>query len=129
MIAGFFEGMLQATIENMPQPLKDAFLKVNPDKEKLNIMFNKDKQRMIDFTDITDKAIRSITAAALVISSDRDVVLTEHALKLSRIIPNASLVILPGVHGSAIGEVCAVESSGKLHEATAQIITDFLRRN
>jgi pimeloyl-ACP methyl ester carboxylesterase len=127
IMAGFFDGMVQATLENMPQQLKDAFLKVNPDKEKLEIMFTKDKQRMLDFADIADQDIRSIKAGSLIISSDRDVVLPEHALKLSRTIEHASLVILPGVHGSTIGEVCVFESSGRLHQVTANIITDFLR--
>src|SRR4051812_7427146 len=36
----------QANFANMPQPLKDAFLKVNPDKQKLATMCQKDIDRM-----------------------------------------------------------------------------------
>src|SRR5436190_2361645 len=35
LLPGFFEGMQHATLANMPQELKDAFLKVNPDTAKL----------------------------------------------------------------------------------------------
>ena len=43
LIPGFFEGMKEATIDVMPQLLKDAFLQITPDQEKLLNMFNKDK--------------------------------------------------------------------------------------
>ena len=47
-----------ATIDSMPAPLKAAFLKVTPDKDKLLNMFNKDVERMKNFRDIPDDAIR-----------------------------------------------------------------------
>ena len=43
-----------ADISNMPQPLKDAFLKVNPDPVKLKTMHDKDAERMRHFTDVPD---------------------------------------------------------------------------
>jgi hypothetical protein len=35
----------------MPEPLKEAFLKINPDTAALENMFNKDRARMVTFKD------------------------------------------------------------------------------
>lgn len=51
---GFFEGMQHATLDNMPQPLKDAYIKINPDPKGLEAMFHRDANRMIAFKDISD---------------------------------------------------------------------------
>lgn len=44
--ADFWKFMNTAQLSNMPKPLADAFLKVNPDKKKLQIMHDKDARRM-----------------------------------------------------------------------------------
>jgi pimeloyl-ACP methyl ester carboxylesterase len=126
MIKGFFDGMKGATPDDMPPPLITAFLKVNSDKDKLAIMFDKDKQRMLNFTDISNDKIASIKSPALIISGDDDVVLPEHALKLSRTIPDAKLLIVPGTHGSFIGEVCTANKGSRSVEATTIFVTQFL---
>jgi pimeloyl-ACP methyl ester carboxylesterase len=41
----FWEFMKKADFSNMPQPLKDAFLRVNPDQQKLRTMHDKDAAR------------------------------------------------------------------------------------
>src|SRR4051794_2792421 len=46
-IPGFFEGMQHASLDNMPQPLKDEFLKINPDITALKNMHDKDRDRML----------------------------------------------------------------------------------
>ena len=61
-IAGFFDGFQQATLDSMPQLLKDAFLKINPDKAALLNMFNKDVARMVGFKDWNDADIQNIKA-------------------------------------------------------------------
>lgn len=126
MIPGFFDGMQYATLDNMPDPLKTAFLAVNPDKEGLQNMFNKDKERMIHFRDIPDEAIQSIKAPALLIAGDQDVVTKEHVVKLSQLIPGARMAILPGNHGSFMGEVCTAEKESRITECTAILIESFL---
>ena len=50
-LPGFVEGTGHANIDNMPQYLKDSFLKLHPDPAKLQNMFEKDSQRMIHFKD------------------------------------------------------------------------------
>jgi len=126
MIPGFFEGMQQATLENMPTLLKTYYLQINNDQNGLQTMFNKDKERMLHFKDWKDEDLASIKNHSLIIAGDKDVVTREHAVKMSRIIPNAQLVILPGTHGSFIGEVCAVEERSKMPETTVTMIKEFL---
>ena len=125
-IKGFFEGMQQATLKNMPELLKIYYLQINNDQKGLQTMFNKDKERMLHFKDWKDEDLASIKNPSLIIAGDKDVVTTEHAVKMSRIIPNAQLMILPGTHGSFIGEVCAVEEGSKMPETTVTIIKEFL---
>jgi pimeloyl-ACP methyl ester carboxylesterase len=95
-ITGFFDGLQNATLANMPEALQAAFLKVTPDKNRLQTMFDKDRERMLTFKDIADADIRSIQAATLVVAADRDVMTLEHTLEISRLIPGARLMILPG---------------------------------
>lgn len=128
MIPGFFEGMQLATLENMPILLKTYYLQINNDQKGLQRMFNKDKERMLHFKDWRDEDLASIKNPSLIISGDKDVVTTEHTVKMSQIIPNAQLMILPGTHGSFIGEICAVEEGSKLPESTVTIIKEFLNK-
>lgn len=126
LIDGLIEGMQNATLDNMPAPLKEAYLKVAPDKSHLQIMFEKDKERMIGFKDLSDDDLRSIKAPALLMVGDHDVVKAEHVVKMSQLIPNARLAILPGTHGSIIGEICAVKKDSKIPYAAVEIIKEFL---
>lgn len=123
---GFFDFMKTATFESMPQPLKDAYLKVTPNPSGLLTMFKKDKQRMIDFTDISDDAIKSIQSPALFMVADKDVITVEHTIAMSRLIPGATLVVLPGTHGQFFGEMASPDDVNKMPQATAILIEQFL---
>ncbi|MVT44868.1 alpha/beta fold hydrolase [Chitinophaga oryziterrae] len=124
---GFFEGMQHATLDNMPQPLKDAYIKINPDPKGLEAMFHRDANRMIAFKDISDKDIKGIQAPALVINGDAEVIRAEHAMELSRTLPHAQLAILPGGHGDYIGEICAPDKHSKIPALVVAMIDDFLK--
>lgn len=128
MIAGFWKGMEQATLENMPLPLKTHYLEINNDEKGLQNMFTKDKERMLQFKDWGDEVLRSIKAPTLLVIADNDVVTTGHAVKMFQTIPHARLMILPGTHGSFIGEVCTAEEGSKMPEATVVMIKEFLDR-
>lgn len=125
-IPGFFDGMQNATLDNMPALLKTAYLEVAPDKDKLQVMFEKDRQRMIDFKDMSDTDLQSIKAPALIMVADNDVVTTEHNLKISKLIPGAQLVVLPGVHGAFLGEIITVKKGSRLPAVTATLAMEFL---
>jgi pimeloyl-ACP methyl ester carboxylesterase len=125
--AELWEFMARADISNMPQPLKDAFLRANPDERQLKVMHDKDAQRMREFKDVGDDLVRSIRAAVLIVVGDRDVVRLEHAVDLSRQIPGARLLVLPGGHGDYLGEVVATPRATRYPALTAGLIEEFLR--
>jgi pimeloyl-ACP methyl ester carboxylesterase len=128
LLPGFFEGMEHATLNNMPQALKDAFLKVNPDPAKLQNMFNKDKERMLQFVDWKDESLSSIKVPTLIINGDQDVIQNSHTIAMSKLIKNSRLVILPATHGSYIGVAESPNPISKMPEMTSDIIKDFLNR-
>lgn len=123
---GFFEGMKGATIDVMPQALKDAFLQVNPDSSKLQNMFNKDKARMLQFTDWKDEMLSSIHAPTLIISGDKDVVSNEHTVAMARLIPDCKLLILPASHGSYMGVAESPDPGNRMIAITANLVNLFL---
>ena len=127
MVPGFFESMENATLDNMPVQLKEAYMKVAPNKDNLIVMFTKDRDRMRGFKDIPDDALRSIKAPTLLLAGDKDVVVPEHLVQMSKLIPNSRLAILPGDHGSFIGEVCAAKDI-KMIEMSANLINEFIAR-
>jgi len=126
MQPGFFEGFKDASLENMPQQLKEAYLKANPDPTGLQAMFNRDVTRMMNFKDISGADMKAIQAPALIINGDAEVVRTEHAVALSRTLPRARLAILPGGHGDYIGEICAPDKNSKIPALVAAMIEAFL---
>ncbi|HEX2982320.1 MAG TPA: alpha/beta hydrolase, partial [Ignavibacteriales bacterium] len=126
LLPGLFEGLEKASLENMPEPLKAAYVKVAPNKEGLQVMFDKDKERMLNFKDWKDDDLRSIKAPAMLMAADRDVVTPEHTVAMAKLMPNSKLVILPGVHGSFIGEVIANDKNSRMPELTAAMIEEFL---
>lgn len=127
MPPAFWEGMKNATLESMPKPLQEAYLKANPDPKGLKAMFDRDVARMLAFKDIKEPDIKTIQANALVINGDSEVVVPEHALRLSRVMPNAQLLILPGGHGDYIGEIGAEDKNSKLPGIVLTLIETFLK--
>jgi pimeloyl-ACP methyl ester carboxylesterase len=123
---GFWDMMKNASFDEMPQGLKDAYLKVNPDKNALYRMYERDVTRMQNFTDIREESIKGITAPALVIVANQDVPTMEHGVEMTRNMQHASLVILPGGHGDYLGEITTVKPGVKDYPAV-QIIEDFLQ--
>jgi pimeloyl-ACP methyl ester carboxylesterase len=128
MQPGFFDGMKNASIKDMPESLKAAFLEITPDSSKLHTMFNKDKERMIQFKDWKDEALRSIKEPSLIICGDHDVMLPEHAVAMSKLIANSRLMILPATHGSYIGASESSNPDDKMPEMAVEIINDFLNK-
>jgi pimeloyl-ACP methyl ester carboxylesterase len=127
MPPGFIEGMKHVTLDQMPQPLKDAYLKANPDPKGLNAMFHRDVTRMVNFKDISDEQIKKIQAPALVINGDKEAIKAEHAFALSRMLPHGQLAILPGGHGDYIGEICAPNKDSKMPALVVEMLNEFLQ--
>ena len=98
----FWESMKTTQPEVMPLALCEAYVKVAPHPENLESFFYKARNRMRDFKDVPDEAVRAITSPTLVVSSDRDVMRPEGAVELFRLLPHAQLAILPGTEHMAI---------------------------
>lgn len=121
-----WEFIEQADFSNMPQPLKDAFLRVNPDARQLKTMHDKDGARMRSFKDVPDDAVRSVRAPTLIVLGDQDIVKLEHAIELTRMITGARLLVLPGGHGDYLGEAVVTQNDTRYPELTARLIVEFL---
>ncbi len=126
MIKGFFDGMEDANLGNMPLHLKEAYLQIENDSIGLQRMFDRDRTRMLQFKDWKDADLHSIKAPSLLIVGDKDVVTTEHTVEMSRRIPNAELLILPADHGSYIAE--GMTPMNKIVELTLAVIAEFLEK-
>jgi len=127
MVPGFFEGLQKATLDSMPALLKEGYNKVAPDKNQLVVMFKKDAARRLAFKDRPDDDLRSIKVPVMVMASDHDVIKTEHSLQMAELIPGAKLVILPGFHGTLLGEICTVKKGSALPKITATLVKEFLQ--
>jgi len=124
-----WEFMKQAEFSNMPQPLKDAFLRVNPDAKALRVMHDKDAERMRTFQDVPEDQVRAIASPTLIILGDRDIVRLEHAFEIKQMISGSRLLVLPGGHGDYLGEAVATKRQTDYPELTAKMICEFLGRN
>jgi pimeloyl-ACP methyl ester carboxylesterase len=122
----FWSGMENASFSDMPQLYKDEFLRINNQPAALMNMFKKDSQRMQTFKDWLDEDICSITAPALIVIGDQDVVTPEHAVEMYRLMSNARLAILPGTHGSYMGEAMTYNETSRIPELFVAMIEDFL---
>jgi pimeloyl-ACP methyl ester carboxylesterase len=121
----FWDMMKNATFEGMPQVYKDAFLEINPDTTALHRMYERDVTRMQTFDEIKEEDIKGITAPALIICGDNDVVRPEHIVEMYRQMQHAKLAVLPGGHGDFIGEVTTLKPGQHEFPALA-IIQEFL---
>jgi pimeloyl-ACP methyl ester carboxylesterase len=122
-----WEVIERADFSNMPQPLKDAFLRVNPDTAALVAMHDKDAERMRNFEDLPNERLREVRAPTLVVLGDRDIVRLEHAVELTRLIPDARLLIFPGGHGDYLGEAVMTRGESQTPDAAAVLIDAFLQ--
>jgi pimeloyl-ACP methyl ester carboxylesterase len=124
--SGFWDGFAIAKLTDMPQLYRDEFLKIKNNQAALLNMFNKDVQRMKNFKDWPDDDMRSIQAPVLIVAGDRDVLTTEHAVKMSRVLPHARLAIFPGTHGSYMGEALSADPNSKEPLLFVAVLNDFL---
>jgi len=124
--AQFWDFMKQATLANMPEQLKEAYLNVAPNPNGLQIMCDKDVKRMLNFKDIPDEQIESIKAPTLIIIGDQDVIKPEHAIEMHRQIANSELAIIPGVHGEYIEEITTLKFNSKEADFVIPMFESFL---
>ena len=122
----FWEGFESATIDMLPQVLKDGYLKANNSEAGLLNMFQKDVQKNKSFKGWTDDQMRSIQAPTLIINASKDIGSPEHAVELYRTIPNSELAIFPGGHGGYLGAIEALDSGVWPSFNAVALIEEFL---
>ena len=118
--------MDRAEFSNMPQALKEAFLAANPDERQLRTMHDQDAQRMRQFADVPDADVMALDAEVLIVAGDHDIVRLEHLVALSRQIPRARLLVLPGGHGDYLGEAVMTTAPSRYPALTAALVEEFL---
>lgn len=122
----FWGFMEQASLDSMPEQLKTGYLNVASDPAGLQTMHDRDAKRMLHFKDIPDELIRTITAPSLVMIGDKDIITPEHAIELQRLLPHASLAIIPGGHGEYIGEITTLQPGFTENDLMVPLIERFL---
>jgi pimeloyl-ACP methyl ester carboxylesterase len=122
----FWVFMRNGSFADMPQVYKDEYLKINPSEKDLYMMYERDSKRMLTFRDIADEEIHNIVAPTLVVAGDQDVVRPEHAVELSRLVQHGRLCILPGNHGSYMGEIMSPFVDHTVPERFVGIVEEFL---
>ena len=122
----FWDFMEKASFDDMPPLYKDAFLRINPDQAALMNMHDKDRARMLAFTDWKASDIQRIQSPALIVVSDRDVVRPEHALEMVRLLPNGRLAVFLGGHGEFFGEAMSPHPQSRVPELFAAMVDEFL---
>lgn len=126
LVQGFWEGFVTPDIAMMPEALKEADRKINPDPAHLRQLFEQDVRRMATFVDWTNADVSNITAPTLVIIGDHDIVLPEHALEMSRLLPQGRLMIVPGNHGDFLGDVMSQRPDSVAPAGVIRLIEAFL---
>lgn len=126
MMDGFFESMMNATLDSMPGTLKTNFLSLNSDVEALENMFDKDSKRMQTFVDWNEDILKGIKAPTLFISGDKDVMKPEHVVEMWRLVSDSQLMILPATHGSYIMADFGGNVDEKLIDFTINEVEKFL---
>lgn len=91
----FWDSFSSVQLNDMPQELRDAYVKVAPHPENLQLFFDKCVERMRHFKDIPEASMREITVPTLVIVGDADIVRPEHGVEIFRLLPKAQLAVLP----------------------------------
>jgi pimeloyl-ACP methyl ester carboxylesterase len=124
----FWDGFDTATIDVMPQALKDGYLKANNDEEGLFNMFRRDVERMKGFKGWTDEQMKSIKASTLVITANNDVGSLEHALEMYHVIPDCELAVFPGGHGTYLGAIESLKDGRLPAFNAATLIDEFLEK-
>ena len=122
----FWEGFDKATLNDMPEVLREGFLVANNNDDALMNMFKKDVQRMKEFRGWSDEQMKSIKTPALVINGNKDVGSPEHAVEMYRVIPDCELAIFPGGHGDYLGAIESVDNGKWTKFNAVSLIEEFL---
>ena len=126
MVDGFWEGLAAGTFDDLPAPYREADLAVSRDPEHVRRMFDLDRELMLGFEDFPDELLAAVAAPTLVVGADHDVVRAEHFVELASLLPDARLLIVPGIHGDYLGERLAAAGDPAALRRTLPHLLAFL---
>jgi pimeloyl-ACP methyl ester carboxylesterase len=115
-----------ASSKDMPEIYRQAYLKVAPNPRDLDNLTPKLMHNLLTFDGWSDAQLAAIKAPTMIIQANNDVAPLEHVAAMARAIPGAQLVVLPGGHGSYLGEVMAAIPESKLPIFAVGMIMEFL---
>ena len=115
-----------ANAAEMPAPLRDEYQRIAPNPGSLQRLAEQLMAMLSGFRDWPAESLRAIAAPTLVLQGNNDVARPEHVIEMCRLIPRCELVVLPGGHGTYIGEATGVRAGSKLPNLTAALIEEFL---
>jgi len=73
--------------------------------------------------------MRSIRRPVLVINGNKDIVSLEHAVAMCRVLPEATLAVFPGGHGTYLGTLESLENGVWPRFNAVDLIEEFLARD
>ena len=115
-----------ASAHSMPEIYRNAYLAVAPNPGDLPKLTPKLMHNLLSFEGWTDADLHSIKAPTMILQGNQDIAPLEHIAAMTRAIPNAQVVVLPGGHGTYLGEIMAAVPRSRLPEYTTGIMMEFL---
>ena len=95
LVPGIYEFMEGMSPEMLGDELRVLYEAEAPNPEDWPALVEKIKQQVIALEGWTPEQLQGITAPALVIMGDADVITPEHALEVVRLIPQSHLAVIP----------------------------------
>jgi pimeloyl-ACP methyl ester carboxylesterase len=114
------------TAKDMPEVYRKAYMEVAPHPEDLAELTPKLMQNMLGFEGWDEAQLASIKASTMIIQGNNDVMPLKGLVEMASLIPNAQVVVLPGGHGTYLGEVMAAAPGSQLPQYATGIILEFL---
>lgn len=115
-----------ASEHDMPDVYRQAYLEVAPNPSDLSKLTPKLMRNLLSFEGWTDAELRSIRAPTMILQGNQDLTPLDHIAAMARAIPDAQVVVLPGGHGTYLGEIMAAVPGSRLPEYTTRIMMEFL---
>lgn len=98
MKSEFLEMMANASVEQIPEVLRESYARVAPRPDDWPVLVDKVKKLGTEFPGWSKDEIRSIAAPTLVMTGDADIVRPEHSVELFQLLQQGHLAVLPMTH-------------------------------
>lgn len=114
-----------ATAGSMPAVYREAYLQVAPHPGDLDKLTPKLMANILGFEGWSPAELARIQSRVMIVQANNDIAPLEHISDLAKAIPESQVVVLPGGHGSYLGEVLARIQGSALPQITLTLISEF----